>query len=89
MNKKRIKEIFIYIIGMLILGLGLSLSTKFNLGTSAITALPFSISEIYNISFGDITLIYYILFIIAQIVIHIITKKYNNIIGDIIQIVDF
>ena len=36
---------------MAILGLGLSLSTKFDLGASAITALPFSISEIYNISF--------------------------------------
>ena len=85
MNKK-VKELLIYILGMLILGLGLSLSTKFNLGTSAVTALPFSVSEIYNLSFGDMTLIYYIIFIVAQIIIHIATKKYKDIIGDILQL---
>lgn len=84
---KKVKELIVYVVGMAILGLGLSLSTKFDLGTSAITALPFSISEIYNISFGNITLIYYLLYIIAQVVIHIVTKKYKMIFIDIIQVI--
>ena len=77
----------IYLIGMVVLGTGLSLSTKLGLGTSALVALPLAISKIYNLNFGNITLIYYIVFIIIQIIIHIIMKKYPSIIGDISQIV--
>ncbi len=84
---KKIKELLIYIIGMLFLGFGLSLSTKLSLGTSALVSLPFFISSIYDLNFGNITLIYYIVFIIIQIVIHIIMKRYSNIIGDILQII--
>lgn len=84
---KKIKEIIVYIIGMAVLGLGLCLSTKLSLGTSALIALPFSISSIYNLNFGNITLIYYIIFIIIQIIIHLIMKKYTSIIGDISQII--
>ena len=84
---KKIKEIIVYIIGMAVLGLGLCLSTKLSLGTSALVALPFSISSIYNLNFGNITLIYYIIFIIIQIIIHLIMKKYTSIIGDISQII--
>ena len=85
--KKEIKKFLIYILGMGVLGLGLSLSTKLSLGTSALVALPFSISKVYNLNFGNITLIYYIVFIIIQIIMHIIMKKYKSIIGDLLQII--
>ena len=84
---KNIKELIIYILGMSILGLGLTLCTKFNLGTSALVALPYAVSNIYNLNFGNITLIYYIIFIIVQVILHIIMKKYTSIIGDISQII--
>ena len=54
MKKINYKEIIIYILGMIILGIGLSLSTKLSLGTSAWMALPFSISKIYNLSIGNV-----------------------------------
>ena len=54
MKKINYKEIIIYILGMIILGIGLSLSTKLSLGTSALMALPFSISKIYNLSIGNV-----------------------------------
>ena len=85
-KKINLRELLIYIIGMVVLGIGLSLSTKLSLGTSALMALPFSISKIYNISIGNVILIYYIVFIIIQIVLHIIMKKYTDIIGDILQL---
>lgn len=87
MKKINFKEIMVYTIGLIVLGLGLTLSTKTNLGASALVAFPFAISSIYNLNLGIITLIYYIVFIIAQIIIHIIMKKYSNIINDIFQIV--
>ena len=85
--KKEIKELLIYILGMAILGLGLSLSTKLSLGTSALVALPFSISKVYNLNFGNITLIYYIAFIVIQVVLHIMMKKYRSIVADLLQII--
>lgn len=85
--KKVIKELLIYLIGMGVLGLGLSLSTKLSLGISALVALPYSFSHVYNLNFGNITLIYYILFIIIQIILHVIMKKYKSIIGDLLQII--
>lgn len=85
--KKEIKELLVYLIGMAILGLGLSLSTKLSLGTSALVSLPYSVSKVYNLNFGNITLIYYIAFIIVQIIMHIIMKKYKDITGDLLQII--
>ena len=85
--KISLKEFIVYIIGMLILGLGLSLSTKMALGTSALVALPFSISEIYNLNFGNVTLVYYVILIIIEIIVHIIMKKFSNIIENVLQIV--
>ena len=83
---KNIKEFIIYIIGMVVLSFGLGLNAKLGLGTSALMVLPLAISNIYNLNFGDITLIYYIVFIIIEIILHLIMKKYSNIIGDILQI---
>lgn len=81
------KEGFIYIIGMMVLAIGLTLSTKLSLGTSALMALPFAISKIYAFKLGNVTLIYYIFFIVIQIILHIVMKKYSYIIGDILQLV--
>ncbi len=83
----KFKEIIIYILGMAVLATGLCLSTKLNLGSSALVALPFAISDIYNLNFGNVTLVYYLILIIIQIILHIIMKKYKSIIGDILQIV--
>ena len=83
---KIINRFLLYILGMAILALGLSLSTKLSLGVSALTAFPFMISEIYNLNFGNVTLVYYIVIIIIQILIHIKMHKYKLITNDLLQV---
>ena len=83
---KKLNRFIIYIIGMIILALGLSLSTKTKLGVSALTSFPYMLSEIYNLKFGDITLIYYIFLILIEIILHIIMKQKKIIINDILSI---
>lgn len=83
---KKLNRFIIYIIGMIILALGLSLSTKTKLGVSALTSFPYMLSEIYNLKFGDITLIYYIFLILIEIILHIIMKQKKMIINDILSI---
>ena len=76
-NKKNrtAARIFFYILGICTLALGLTLSTKTKLGASAIIAVAFSISEISGIQLGDATFILYCVFIVVEIVLHLLPGK--------------
>lgn len=57
-----------YIIGILVLALGLTLNTKANLGVSPIISTAYVTSTITGIAFGDVTFILYCLFVLIEIV---------------------
>lgn len=75
MKKEYVFRWGIYLSGLLILALGLTLNTKAGLGVSAIISVPFSISEIWNLNFGNMTLIVYTLFVAMQMILHVIRNK--------------
>ena len=52
-----------YILGMLVLALGLTLNTKAGLGVSPIISIAFAVSEIWGWNFGDMTFLLYSLFV--------------------------
>ncbi len=84
-----VKRILIYTIGMLILATGLTLNTKVTLGVSPIISVSFAVSEIFDLNFGDITFLWYGLFVLIELAIHICGKsddKKKIIILDIMQI---
>ncbi|MBD7911186.1 MULTISPECIES: DUF6198 family protein [Clostridium] len=56
-----------YIIGLVLLALGITLNTKTGLGVSPINAIPYSISQIFEINLGNATLCVYIFCVIGQI----------------------
>ena len=85
MNKKGIRFL-VYIIGMFVLALGLTLNTKANLGVSPIISVPYSISQITGYNFGDLTFVVYTLFVVVQIMIHVKIKKNNKIVSDVLQL---
>lgn len=62
-------RIFFYILSLLILALGLTLNTKTGLGVSPIISVSYSISQILHLNFGNTTLVWYIVFVIAQLII--------------------
>ena len=57
-----------YVVGMLVLASGLTLSTKTGLGVSPVISIPFVIAELFSLNFGNVTLVMYCLFIIAQFI---------------------
>lgn len=61
-----LKRIIVYVLGILILGFGVILNTKTNLGVAAINSVPYALSEITNLTLGNWTTIMYIVFIIIQ-----------------------
>lgn len=64
-----------YIAGLLLLALGITLNTKTGLGVSPIISVSYSISTISGLNFGNMTLILYALFVVAEMLLHIIRNK--------------
>ena len=60
---------FFYLLGMLVLAMGITLNSMTGLGASAIVSVPFTISQGAGLNFGDLTLLVYVLFVAAQFVI--------------------
>ena len=59
-----------YLLGLLILALGISMNTKAGLGVSPIISVSFSVSSIWSHNFGNITLVLYTCFILVEVVLH-------------------
>lgn len=82
------KRILLYIIGMGVLAVGLTLNTKTTLGVSPIISVANCFSEIYGIKFGDATLAWYSIFIVAEIILHMImggSQRNRRILSDVLQ----
>lgn len=70
-----IYRVLIYIAGLLILAMGLTLNTKAGLGVSPIISVSYSVSEITHHNFRNTTLVLYTIFVILELVLHNIREK--------------
>lgn len=75
MKKTVLYRAVFYALGLLILALGLTLNTKAGLGVSAIISVAYSISLIFELNFGNVTLGLYTVFVIAQMILHTVNGK--------------
>ncbi len=75
MYPQKIYRLSIYLAGLAILALGITLNTKTGFGVSAVISVPYSLSVILNISIGDMTLIVYSIFALVQTILHLIARK--------------
>ena len=77
-NPKRIcARLGFYLLGMLFLAVGLTLNTKVTLGVSSIISVAHCVSVLTGMTIGDTTLLWYVLLIAAQIVLHLLKKAPN------------
>ncbi|MGL6200716.1 MAG: DUF6198 family protein [Lachnospiraceae bacterium] len=65
MNK--LKRYFIFLIGLFISSLGVSLITKANLGTSPISSIPYVLSLSFPLTLGNFTILFSIFLILLQL----------------------
>ena len=71
--------------GLLVLALGITLNTKTGLGVSPIISVSYSISSIWNLNFGNTTLLLYALFVGVEMVLHVIrNQKYVRREGEVL-----
>ncbi len=69
------KRILVFIIGLFIMALGVSLSIKADIGISPISCVPYIYSLRFSLTIGELTIILNSLFLLAQIL--ILRKKYK------------
>ncbi len=65
----------VYVLGLLILAMGLTLNTKAGLGVSPIISISYAASEISGHNFGNTTLTLYTLFVIVEMILHVVRIK--------------
>lgn len=74
-TRKYIYRCLFYVVAMIVLAYGLTLNTKSGLGVSPIISVAFCVSQLTHLNFGDMTLIWYCIFVMGEIVIHFLQKK--------------
>lgn len=79
---KKFYRWFFYILGLVVLAMGITLNTKTGLGSSPIVSVALSTSTIYNLNFGNVTLALYTVFVILEFIL----KGENAKLYDILQI---
>lgn len=75
MKELNYKRIGIYLLGLLILGCGIDLNTKTQLGVSPIISVAYNIAYLTHIPIGVMTFIYYVLLVIIQWI--LLDKKFD------------
>lgn len=70
MKKQVSYRIVFYIMGLLILAMGLTLNTKAGLGVSPIISVSYSVSQIFQLNFGNTTMFLYCAFVVVELILH-------------------
>ncbi len=81
MGRSKFYRGMFYIIALLILAFGIVLNTKTGLGVSPIISVSFSASTIIKMNFGDATFVWYGVFVVVEIILHIIMSKRSEAAG--------
>lgn len=62
-------RLVLYIVGLFIMTLGISMSVKSNLGVSPVSSIPYTITCVFGIEMGKATILFHVVLVILQIVI--------------------
>ena len=69
-NSKNINRFIVYVVGLIVLAVGITMNSKTNLGVSAIISVPFIISQLSGMNFGNVTMAVYCIFILTEMLLH-------------------
>lgn len=88
-NRHIAARLLLYALGMVILASGIVLNTKVTLGVAPIVSVANCVSELTGVILGNMTLAEYSIFVVAEIVIHLIMRREDmkaEIIRDVLQL---
>lgn len=68
-------RIFFYLLGLLVLALGISMNTKAGLGVSPLISVSYSAADILGRSFANMTLLLYSAYVVVEMILHLLHSK--------------
>ena len=80
-------RLFFYVMSLLILALGITLNTKTGLGVSPIISVSYNISELFQLNFGNVTFVYYVLFVFVQLIIRGKNRRWHDLLQIVVSMV--
>lgn len=86
-KKQMIMRVVIYLFGMVLLALGITLNTQAGLGASAIVSVPYTISQGTGMNFANLTLIAYCVLVVAQFLIKGKNRRWIDALQVVVSIV--
>lgn len=87
MKKQQAARFGIYLAGMALLALGITLNAKAGLGSSAIVSVPYTISQGTGLDFANLTLITYCVLVAAQFFIKGKNRRWIDLLQIVVSIV--
>lgn len=84
---KNITRWIIYLSGMVVLALGITLNAKAGLGASAIVSVPYTFSKGLDLDFANLTLITYCLLVLLQFIIKGKEKQWTDLLQIVVSLV--
>ena len=82
-----VARVVIYLIGMVLLALGITLNTQAGLGASAIVSVPYTISQGTGLNFANLTLIVYCVLVVVQFFIKGKDRRWMDLLQVVVSIV--
>ena len=86
-KKKQTARFIIYLLGMVLLALGITLNTQAGLGASAIVSVPYTVSRGTGLDFANMTLITYCVLVAAQFAIKGKNRRWIDLLQIVVSIV--
>lgn len=87
MKKQSIIRWLIYLLGMVVLALGITLNAKAGLGASAIVSVPYTFSKKFDLDYADLTLITYCFLVLLQFIIKGKEKQWTDLLQIAVSLV--
>lgn len=88
MKKQQLSaRVLLYLAGMALLALGITLNTKAGLGASAIVSVPYTISQGTGLDFSNLTLLVYCILVAAQFFIKGKNRRWIDLLQVVVSIV--
>ena len=86
-KSKTTARVVIYLVGMILLALGITLNTQAGLGASAIVSVPYTVSRGTGMDFANLTLVTYCVLVAAQFVIKGKNRRWIDLLQIVVSIV--
>lgn len=82
-----ITRLLVYLLGLFIMTLGVSMSVKSNLGVSPVSSIPYTITCITGLEMGKATILFHIVLVFMQILILRKAFKIKNLLQIIVGVI--